>query len=336
MRLNSESRIALAGLLGALLILTLFEQVVRHRLASLTQRSVLTTESIIVRKQHALPSQPSADILFLGDSTVEAGIDAELFTQISGKRALNLGLVGDLITYGDYWMLGQYLKTHPAPKSIVVWHTVDVWPRPLNQALFGFTRPSAEDQALAFRFSVSHLRLAPGLIHWPVKILSQNLQGFLYRLSDVFRLRIWIRNALSERMQAMDIQGLIETLPAPESRLANRVTRQIRDTGDLDLSLSQESRDWFDLLVKRAEAHGIVVYLARSPLHERLASDEGIAKSLAAQNKELDNMVSRYPAVVPLATSNLVFPDAYCHDDKDHLNSKGRSWLTRYYAHHLK
>ncbi len=87
-----------------------------------------TTVPLVLKKDLMLDSLTApADILFLGDSTVNAAIDDDLFYQTNHRwHSLNLGLVGDLVTYGDYWALTKYLRKMPPPKAIVIWHTVDV------------------------------------------------------------------------------------------------------------------------------------------------------------------------------------------------------------------
>src|SRR6185503_4361125 len=100
------------------------------------QPTLGSRETIWLERTRELRAQAApVDVVFLGDSTVERAIDDQLVGEESGLTALNLGLTGDLGTYGDYAILKRYLRRLPPPRALVVWHAVDVWGRDVDPQL---------------------------------------------------------------------------------------------------------------------------------------------------------------------------------------------------------
>jgi hypothetical protein len=85
------------------------------------RRSPTFDETCVVAAiDYALSSNEANDVVFLGDSACRTGVDPIAFERLSGLRAYNLGIVGDL---GPGVMLNigkAYLSKHPAPQLMVV------------------------------------------------------------------------------------------------------------------------------------------------------------------------------------------------------------------------
>jgi hypothetical protein len=85
------------------------------------RRSPTFDESWIVSvMDYAFSSNETNDVVFLGDSACRTGIDPILIERLTGLRAYNLGIVGDL---GPSVMLDvakAYLLNHPAPRLVVL------------------------------------------------------------------------------------------------------------------------------------------------------------------------------------------------------------------------
>jgi hypothetical protein len=85
------------------------------------RRSPTFDETCVVSTiDYALSSAEDNDVVFLGDSACRTGIDPVLFERLTGLRAYNLGIVGDLGPGVMLNVAGAYLATHRAPRLIVL------------------------------------------------------------------------------------------------------------------------------------------------------------------------------------------------------------------------
>ena len=296
----------------------------RHEPPALKSR-----ETIWLRRTREIAAQAApVDVVFLGDSTVERAIDDEFFSEQSGLTGLNLGLTGDLGTYGDYAILKRYLKRLPAPRAVVVWHAVDVWDRDVDPQLFGFTEPDVQDILVAMRRRLGDPRNAKGLVASPIAALGLVTHSGLMRIPS-YRHRGWLRS----------VTGLASRDPAEllGVNVPHRVLEeQVRQLGGASFHVSSEAHFWFGALVELARKHGTVVLAARAPLHERFRSDPAVGEFIAESNRVLTAFFAAQPGVVQLDRDNPVFTVDQGYDDKDHVGPRGRRYLSDYYARRLR
>jgi len=293
------------------------------------QPTLGSRETIWLERTRELRAQAApVDVVFLGDSTVERAIDDQLVGEESGLTALNLGLTGDLGTYGDYAILKRYLRRLPPPRALVVWHAVDVWGRDVDPQLFGFTEPDLHDTLLAVRRRLGDSRNAKGLVASPIAALGLVTQSGLMRIPS-YRYRGWLRGASGPALR--DPAALLGA-NAPHRVL----DEQIRQLAGASFAISSESRFWFGALVDLARRHGIVVLAARAPLHERFRGDPAVRAFIDESNRALTAFFDAQPGVVQLAPENPVFTADQGYDDKDHVGPLGRTYLSGYYARQVK
>ena len=286
-------------------------------------------ETIWLKRAREIAAQRTpVDVVFLGDSTVERAIDDRLFGEQSGLTALNLGLTGDLGTYGDYAILKRYLRRLPAPRAVVVWHAVDVWGRDVDPQLFGFTEPDLRDILVAVRRRLAEPRNPKRLFASPIEALGLFTQSGLMRIPS-YRYRGWLRSASG---LASDDPAELLGVNAPHRALE----QQIRQLGGTSFHLSSESRFWFAALVDLARRHGIVVLAARAPLHERFRDHPAVREFIEESNQALTAFFDSQPGVVQLGRENPVFTVDQGYDDKDHVGPRGRLYLSDYYARQVK
>lgn len=69
---------------------------------------------------YATNSDEANDVIFLGGSTCEMGIDPVQFEKLTGLRAYNLGTDGHIGLRGHALLLELYLRHHPPPKCVVL------------------------------------------------------------------------------------------------------------------------------------------------------------------------------------------------------------------------
>jgi hypothetical protein len=134
------------------------------------------------------------DILILGDSSGNQGIDTDLIKQKTGKSAINLATIGNMLSLNDYWMLTEYInKFGQAPSCVVSIHVYDSWHKHANNAAIAQIPlsatqiiPKLSETNLDFKFQIKYL-LAKYIPSWsentslarlvmrPWKIHKQNI-----------------------------------------------------------------------------------------------------------------------------------------------------------------
>jgi hypothetical protein len=97
----------------------------------------------LLEYQTAKLSGPPTQTIFIGDSSLGHAIDAQLWSTLSGQRALNLALTGSYGYEGGYNFIKRALQTIK-PKNIVLMYTADMMTRPLSEEAFETTRDLAE------------------------------------------------------------------------------------------------------------------------------------------------------------------------------------------------
>src|SRR5687768_3258615 len=84
---------------------------------------------IVAKKWDLLTKAPDVDILVIGDSSGDQGIDPDVLKQELGLTAMNFCTVGDMLVLNDAAMAEEYLRTHKPPKMVIDIHVYDVWDR---------------------------------------------------------------------------------------------------------------------------------------------------------------------------------------------------------------
>ncbi len=96
----------------------------------------------------------SAEVLFVGDSSLGHSLDAARASELLQLRVLNLALTGSYGLSGSRWMIEHYLAGHRNVQAIYVVQTVDVFGREVDSA----TVDATLDRALDPRDAVNVLR----------------------------------------------------------------------------------------------------------------------------------------------------------------------------------
>jgi hypothetical protein len=84
-------------------------------------RQPTSGEAVIAQAMtYAISSREYNDVVFLGDSTCEMGIDPRVLAKETGLSGWNLGTMRAFGPYGFLLLTSAYLRHHPAPKLVVL------------------------------------------------------------------------------------------------------------------------------------------------------------------------------------------------------------------------
>ena len=84
-------------------------------------RQPTSSEAVIGQAMaYAISSREYNDVVFLGDSPCQMGIDPRVFAKKTGLSGWNLGTMRAFGPYGFLLLTSAYLRHHPAPKIVVL------------------------------------------------------------------------------------------------------------------------------------------------------------------------------------------------------------------------
>lgn len=220
------------------------------------------------------------DWLVLGDSSVSQGFDPAVLERLVGKRAINLGTIGNFGVTGDLWMLEEYVERFGAPERVVIVHAYDVWHRRFDADLIGrIPRDFTLSDELAERYALDD---------------DARLQIFLNRYVPLYAERTslrksieyaWLRLVRSDEELA-ELRRTDRSLPVEDPELhddgfvrmcgaiPDAVKRDakghVKSLGKRRFSLSKDNRTALVAIAELAHEHGFRVTIVNGPIYERL------------------------------------------------------------------
>lgn len=105
-------------------------------------RPALATEALYDDRVEKL-RKPTAETIFVGDSSLGNAIDAGLWSELSGQTAVNLALTGFFGYGGSYNMIRRSLA-QGRPVNVIVMQTADMLSRPLSERAYELTLDQAD------------------------------------------------------------------------------------------------------------------------------------------------------------------------------------------------
>lgn len=294
-----------------------FELLVRSQSDYLSAKVARNKESIWeIRTAEIAKLDAPVDVIFLGDSTVTSAIHNKTATELLGKKVLNLGLTGDLVTYGDYKILSRYLEKFPPPKAIVFWHTLDVWHRGVEPFIFNYTGPTVTEKK--DHFKNNYLRR-------PHKYPPVLLESLLVNNLALYRYKVSLRGAFNNWFQ-------FESVPAIESK---RTVPTFKWPSSVKDRPSADAIFWLKRLVEICREKNIKIFAGKPPILKNYSDLADIKDFQDRLDKNLETLFQSLS--IPVISEYYIFPpeqtDFY---NMDHLNDLGAVEATRYYIGQLK
>ena len=249
------------------------------------------------------------DLLILGDSSANQGVDPEHWSNTSGETAINLATIGNATVVNDAWMLESYLDRFGPPEKVAIVHVYDIWHRGLTP-----------DVAVQIPFKFIWNRLSPyfddnyirrAVIEWLFPIYFQDVT-----VPNLIK-NPWQRASEGALPDPLDTGFSAAHPPNPDA--------VIQDTqGHLDFvktnefELSRVNASALRRIVTLADRHGFDVYLANSPMHEDLPVDAFFSDYYSHLKSTLSELTSKSPRV-HLVMDEIVTFDSNSMQNTDHV-----------------
>ncbi|MGB6297652.1 MAG: hypothetical protein WBF90_15910 [Rivularia sp. (in: cyanobacteria)] len=250
------------SLLGTLIFVVIF-----NFAAKLYLRENTTNRGywIINKKWEILLKQKKpVDWLILGDSSCNQGVVPTIVNERLNTNSINLCTIGDMLLLDNSWMLDKYIQRVGVPKNILIVHVFDAWRRGINRPVFaqvplnwGYWKQV--EPKLNFSKSDTLQLFIERYI--PLYSENQSVSHLLKSPYDAFN--------RSQNFRLTKDGFMIWEKPNPEFVEAQR-KMHLDFTRKNKFYLSSNNREALEHIAKLAEKHDFNVYIANSPIYEKL------------------------------------------------------------------
>ncbi|MEO1377974.1 MAG: hypothetical protein AAFW70_27595 [Cyanobacteria bacterium J06635_10] len=211
-----------------------------------------------------LRQQKPVDWLILGDSSCNQGVVPSIINERLNVSSINLCTIGDMLSLDDAWMLEKYIQRFGAPKNVLIVHVYDAWNREVNRSLlakvplnWGYWQQLQPQLDFGLR-DTSQLFVEKYI---PLYSENQSLSYLLKFPGDAFN--------RSQSLRLEDDGFMIWEQPNPDYVEAQK-NSNIKFVRKNKFNLSDNNRKALEHIVKLAEKHDFNIYLANSPIYEKL------------------------------------------------------------------
>lgn len=267
------------------------------------------------------------DILIIGDSSGNQGIDTDFIKNKTGKSALNLATIGNMLALNDYWLLSEYIKKFGPPSCVINIHVYDIWYRHANSAAIAQIPlspiqmiPKLSDVGLGIKFQTKYL-LAKYIPSW-----SENTS-----LKTIF-MRPW-------RIHKQDIpvsnSGFVSVSNAnPENVLKDTETHKEFVRQNI-FKPSKENIYALKRMGELSDSKGFSLAIVNSPMFEGLYKEASLKHYLSDVNQFIREITDSYDNMHTLFSTPETF-SSLMMQNADHLTSESAQFYTLRLLENLK
>lgn len=270
---------------------------------------------VLVETKWGLLDQLEApvDVLIVGDSSCNSGINPRVIEERTGVRALNLCTVGNYIALDGYWMLDRHIREYGPPGMVIVGHVYDIWHRPLTGIALSRV-PMAEgfwsryvaplDLTLLDRIQYLLGRYAP--LYAENQSLARNIK------------RPWLTSALDF---CRTPRGFACEKKARPGKVKRDVPYHRKFVRDERFRISPENLLALEAMAELAREHGFQIYVVNAPMYDRLFENAAIQAYLGDIAAFFEGFAREHPKVHHIFAEPRLFP-ASDMTTVDHLATK--------------
>lgn len=312
----------IAVIAGALIIVAVFNVVAGWYL----ERYTPNTGYLLIRAKWALLAnlKKPVDLLILGDSSGNQGVDPETLRDSLGISSVNLCTIGDALVLNDAWMLEEYIGRFGPPKGVLVVHGYDMWSRDINISVLSKIPGSWWSRRPDLGFGVKdRIRLFLNR-YFPLYAETASLGWVIRHPGSAFQSRLPVRS-----------DGfMVESTADPDQvKKDAEVHRQfVRHQKGV---LSNVNREALRRMVQLAEANDFNLCLAPGPIYDSLASDSAFQAYFAAVRGTLAAVTASSARTHFLLTAPATFP-AERMQSADHVVWSGAAEFTSHLADRMR
>jgi len=218
---------------------------------------------LIAAKWNLLRSLPNhVDLLILGDSSGNQGVDPTVIWEEAKLSSVNLCSIGDAMVLNDAWMLEDYLKRYGAPQKVLIIHGYDIWSRDINISVLSKIPGSWWNQQ-------------PSVDLTPKDRVRVYLNRYVPIYAETRSLAYLLQNpwqAFREDMQ-LEPDGFMIEAEADPDRVVEDTKVHLEFVRQNTRIISDPNRMALEYIRDLAEKHQFDVFIANGPLYDELYAD---------------------------------------------------------------
>lgn len=290
------------------------------------ERYTPNTGYLLIRAKWSLQAnlKSPVDLLILGDSSGNQGVDPETLRDSLGVSSVNLCTIGDALVLNDAWMLEEYIGRFGPPKAVLIVHGYDMWSRDINVSVLS-------------KIPGSWWRRQPDLGFGVKNRIRVFLNRYVPLYAETASLGWVIRHPGSafQSSDALRPDGFMVETTAEPDRVKKDVEVHLQFVRQQERVLSDVNRAALRLIAQLAEANDFDLCLAPGPIYDSLASDSAFLVYFAAVRDTLAAVTASSPHTRFLLTAPVTFP-AERMQSADHVVGSAAAEFTSRLAERMR
>ncbi|MBI5363827.1 MAG: hypothetical protein HZA53_11660 [Planctomycetes bacterium] len=322
----------------ALAVVLAFEAWARAKPSPVWKRE---EEQLVEYQTAKLERLAGGEVLLLGDSALGNDVDAKVLARELGRPALNLALVASFTTIGDYYLLEKALASGKKPSAVVLFHTMDLWPRPLDDGFYAVVQRGTGNAGLeSFARSLAYRSaLAEQARAWRLTAFEEG-RGLAWNPEEAPMAVAKAARAARELplRDYIPVGATIDWAAREANWARGAMTPSSFDPKDPRgaFSVDRHVDLWLDATLDLAAAHGVPVYVGIAPTWRPKvlrAENRAFARDLMQWLEAQSEHGTRFRR---LWTPTLVVDGAALGDKAEHLAPAAMEPFTRWLAARLR
>ncbi len=237
---------------------------------------------LIAAKWHLLRTMDTpADVLIVGDSSGNQGVDPDVIRSRLGMSSVNLCTIGDALVLEGAWMIEDYLARYGPPKKVIVVHAYDIWSR------------DGKISVLA-QIPGSWWRREPKISLTP----KQRVKVFLNRYVPIYTQSVSLAHVLQNPWEAfhraltLESDGYMREDAASPERVVQDARVHLQFVREGVPVMSQWNRAALKQMVDLADRYQFDLYVANGPVYDSLYADSAFRAYYARVQAAISDIVS--------------------------------------------
>ncbi len=240
-----------------------------------------------------------ADVLIVGDSSGNQGVDPDVIQSELGLSSVNLCTIGDALVLEGAWMIDDYIARYGPPKKVVVVHAYDIWARDGNISVLA-------------QIPGSWWRQKPDIELTP----KQRVKVFLNRYVPIYTqprsLGYVLQNpwAAFRRELTLGPDGFMKEDTAEPRRVVQDAQVHLQFVRGNGSVMSEWNRAALKRMVDLADRYQFDLYIANSPVYDSLYADSAFQAYFARVQAAITEIVAASDRVHYILNPPMTFPAA--------------------------
>ncbi len=274
-------------------------------------------------------SPQTSSIIFLGDSSGDQGIAPSVVKEEIRCSSLNLCTLGNLLLVDDLWLLESYLEKSPSPQSVVLVHVYDVWHRK-SPNIGALRQIPISTQAWDELTPIVDLGW-----FWKTSILIDQFIPMYSRRLTLHQF-IWHPSELMSERNELEFTEYgfrpckVNSL---EGTIADR-ENHLKFVSENNFIPSMINSLAYQKIIEHCKKHNIRLFVASSPLDEKLASDQFFQGYYNELQQWLEKSSNGHPHVTVI--SELFLVPEHELERVDHVTVDAAHRYSRWLAEKIK